>query len=173
MRRRLGSPIACVLPVVPFVWNFAPAPVAFPASDLCELIGTTDVFVVNEHAAFASGCFYPRICHRRFRRKLALDLSEGPAAASVSSRRGHAVRLRFIRTDFAKSQRRILSSLLSTRQALTTPSWDLRPPVFDEKLHSRLLSREPAMVASLACLVHGAQGGMPIRDSLKPFRTIH
>jgi ribokinase len=36
------------------VWNFAPAPPAFRAEDLSKLLGTTDVFIVNEHEAIAA-----------------------------------------------------------------------------------------------------------------------
>src|SRR5919112_3028096 len=36
------------------IWNLAPAPPSFPAGDLSDLLGTTDVFVVNEHEAIAA-----------------------------------------------------------------------------------------------------------------------
>jgi len=36
------------------IWNFAPAPPHFAARDLSNLIGATDIFIVNEHEAIAA-----------------------------------------------------------------------------------------------------------------------
>jgi ribokinase len=36
------------------IWNLAPAPPQFPARDLSHLIGSTDIFIVNEHEAIVA-----------------------------------------------------------------------------------------------------------------------
>ena len=149
------------------VWNFAPAPVAFAASDLSELIGTTDVFVVNEHEAFAAAAI------------LGFATGDFEEAGAYLSRTGGCICVvtAGARGAFAfhPDGTREMAAADPIKPVDTTGAGDTFVGILaaglGEKLPFKTALARACHGASLACLAHGAQGGMPTREQLNS-RTI-
>ena len=147
------------------VWNFAPAPVAFAASDLSELIGTTDVFVVNEHEAFAAAAILGFAAGDFEEAGAHLSRAGGCICVVTAGARGAFT--------FHPDGTREIAAADPIKPVDTTGAGDTFVGILaaglDEKLPFKTALARACHGASLACLVHGAQGGMPIREQLEAF----
>lgn len=142
-------------------WNFAPAPSAFPATDLSNLLDTADIFVVNEHEAIAAAAV------------LGPDTSDFREAGTYLSRADCiCVVTAGARGAFAfhpdGSQEAIRAEPIQPVD--TTGAGDTFVGILasglDENLPMTTVLERACRGASLACLAHGAQAGMPTRQQL-------
>jgi ribokinase len=144
------------------VWNFAPAPVAFPATDLSHLVDATDVFVVNEHEAVTAAAI------------LGCDTADVEEAGAYLSRIGGCICVvtAGARGAFAfhPDGNREIAAAESIRPVDTTGAGDAFVGILasglDENLQFKTALARACRGASLACLAHGAQAGIPTREQL-------
>jgi ribokinase len=143
------------------IWNFAPAPPAFPAEDLSNLIHETDIFVVNEHEAIAAAALLGR------------ETEDFEEAGAYLSRRGCiCVVTAGARGAFAFHSDGLNETVEAEPiQPLdTTGAGDTFVGILasglDETLPLTAALRRACYGASLACLTYGAQAGIPTREQL-------
>lgn len=152
--RRAGSRV---------IWNFAPAPGAFPREDLAALIEATDILVVNEHEALAAAAILGT----------AGADAEAAAAALAQHGRGHVVVTAGARgaTAFAAGGTRLHAAAPKIRPVDTTGAGDTFVGVLAAELAAGAdlagALRIACLAASQACLTMGAQPGMPDRATIE------
>jgi ribokinase len=143
------------------VWNFAPAPPAFAARDLSDLLGATDVFVVNEHEAIAAATLLG--CKTDDFRNAGSHLSGSGCLCVVTAGAEGA----FAFHPEGQSERAEAEPI---RPVDTTGAGDTFVGVLanglDEAMPFTSALKRAVRAASLACLAHGAQAGMPTREQL-------
>ena len=151
------------------VWNFAPVPVAFAASDLFELIGTTDVFIVNEHEAFAAAAILGFATGDFKEAGAHLSRAGGCICVVTAGARGAFA--------FHPDGTREMAAADPIKPVDTTGAGDTFVGILaaglDEKLPFNTALARACHGASLACLAHGAQGGMPTREQLNLLGRYH
>jgi ribokinase len=143
------------------IWNFAPAPPAFPATDLSQLLEASDIFIVNEHEAVAAAAI------------LGCDTSDFREAGAYLSRAGCiCVVTAGARGAFAfhPGGHHETVEAEPIRPIDTTGAGDtfvgILASSLDEGLPFTMSLERACRGASLACLVPGAQAGMPTRQQL-------
>ncbi len=143
------------------IWNFAPAPPHFAARDLSNLIGATDIFIVNEHEAIAAA------------RILGCETADFQVAGAYLAESGCiCVVTAGARGAFAFHPDGRCETVEAKRiQPIdTTGAGDTFVGILangiDEALPFRTALERACHGASLACLAHGAQAGMPTREQL-------
>ncbi len=144
------------------VWNFAPAPPAFPASDLSNLLEVTDVFVVNEHEALAAAAILGRGTDNIEDAGADLARTGGCICVVTAGARGAFA--------FHPDGRREVAAAEPIRPVDTTGAGDTFVGILasglDEDIPFGAALARACRGASLACLAHGAQAGMPTREHL-------
>lgn len=144
------------------IWNFAPAPAAFPASDLSDLIDTTDVFVVNEHEAVMAAAILGRTTTDIEEAGAFLSRTGGGICVVTAGARGAFA--------FHPDGRHETAAVAPIRPVDTTGAGDTFVGILasglDEDLAFSAALARACRGASLACLAHGAQTGMPTRGQL-------
>ena len=124
------------------IWNFAPAPSKFSATDLSDLVNATDIFVVNEHEALAAAALLGR----------ATDEFEEAGSLSVADRLhmrrdGRCTRSLCVSPQWSIARRSKRSRFSpSTRLERATPSSAFWPIASMRRLPSRQPLNEPAAV---------------------------
>ncbi|WP_445503272.1 ribokinase [Microvirga sp. G4-2] len=143
------------------IWNFAPAPPTFPAGDLSDLINETDIFVVNEHEAIAAAAL------------LGCETDDFEAAGAYLSKSGCiCVVTAGARGAFAFRPDGYSETVEAKpiQPVDTTGAGDTFVGILasglDEALPLTTALQRACHGASLACLAHGAQAGMPTREQL-------
>ncbi|MBL0405992.1 ribokinase [Microvirga aerilata] len=143
------------------IWNFAPAPSTFPATDLSDLLELADIFVVNEHEALSAAAI---LGHG------ATDLQE---AGKFLSRTGCiCVVTAGARGAFAfhSDGRCETVEAALIRPIDTTGAGDTFVGILasglDEGMSFTKALERACHGASLACLAPGAQASMPSRQQL-------
>jgi ribokinase len=145
------------------IWNFAPALPGFSSQDLLELLDATDILVVNEHEAMAAANL------------LGHTMKDCEEAGAVLSRTGGAICVvtAGARGAFAfyPDGRREAARAVPVAPVDTTGAGDTFVGILASRLDEGW-SFERALAqatcgASLACLTHGAQEGMPMRQQLE------
>lgn len=148
------------------IWNLAPAPPSFPSGDLSDLLGTTDVFVVNEHEAIAAaallGCKYDDF------RDAGAYLSEKGCLCVVTA--GALGAFAFHPDGHSESVKAEAIQPIDTTGAGDTFVGVLANGL-DETMPFKCALERAVRAASLACLAQGAQAGMPTREQLRTIRT--
>lgn len=143
------------------IWNLAPAPQAFPAGDLSDLLSTTDVFVVNEHEAIAAAALLG--CKTDDFRYAGAHLSGSGCLCVVTA----GARGAFAFHPDGRNERVETKSI---QPVDTTGAGDTFVGILanglDEALPLTVALQRACHGASLACLAHGAQAGMPTRKQL-------
>ncbi|MBZ6075775.1 ribokinase [Microvirga puerhi] len=144
------------------VWNFAPAPPAFRTEDLSKLLGTTDVFIVNEHEAIAAA---EVLGHTT------TDFEQAGAVLSQASQ-GVCVVTAGARGAIAcfPNGERVIAKAERIVPVDTTGAGDtfvgILASALDEGFSFGSALERAVRGASMACLTHGAQTGMPTRREL-------
>jgi ribokinase len=143
------------------IWNFAPAPPTLPATDLLELLDLTDIFIVNEHEAFAAAAI------------LGHNISNLQQAGACLARTGCiCVITAGARGAFAfhPDGRNEVARAAPIQPVDTTGAGDtfvgILASSLDERLSFTSALERACRGASLACLSPGAQSGMPSRQQL-------
>jgi ribokinase len=148
------------------IWNFAPAPPAFAARDLSDLLGATDIFVVNEHEAIAAATLLG--CKTDDFRKAGSHLSGSGCLCVVTAGAQGA----FAFHPEGQSERAEAEPI---RPVDTTGAGGTFVGVLanglDEAMPFTSALQRAVRAASLACLAHGAQAGMPTREQLGTARA--
>ncbi|MBM6584050.1 ribokinase [Microvirga sp. BT689] len=148
------------------IWNLAPAPPSFSAGDLSNLLGTTDIFVVNEHEAIAAAALLS--CKYDDFRDAGTYLSEKGCLCVVTA----GARGAFAFHPDGHSER-VEAELIQPID--TTGAGDTFVGVLanglDEAMPFTSALRRAVRGASLACLAPGAQAGMPTREQLGTTRA--
>lgn len=144
------------------IWNFAPAPLAFPASDLSNLINETNIFVVNEHEAIAAATLLG--CPTADFEEAGLYLAAcGCICVVTAGARGAFA----FHTD-GRSEKVAARPI---RPVDTTGAGDTFVGILasglDEALPLTTALQRACFGASLACLAPGAQAGMPMREQIE------
>lgn len=143
------------------IWNFAPAPPAFPARDLADLIDETDIFVVNEHEAIAAAGLLG--CETDDFEVAGACLSENGCICVVTAGARGAF-------AFHSDGHREKVEPKPIQPVDTTGAGDTFVGILasglDEALSLTTALQRACHGASLACLAHGAQAGMPTRQQL-------
>lgn len=143
------------------IWNFAPAPPAFPARDLSDLVDETDIFVVNEHEAIAAAAL------------LGCETDDFENAGAYLSRSGCicvvTAGARGAFTFYPDGCSEIVQAK-PIQPIDTTGAGDTFVGILasglDEALPLTVALQRACHGASLACLARGAQAGMPTREQL-------
>jgi len=143
------------------IWNFAPAPSKFAATDLSDLIGATDIFVVNEHEAIAAAALLG--CETAAFEEAGAHLSQtGCICVVTAGARGAFA--------FHPNGHHEAVEATPIRSVDTTGAGDTFVGILasglDEALPFATALERACRGASLACLAHGAQTGMPTREQL-------
>lgn len=143
------------------IWNLAPAPPEFPATDLSDLIAETDIFVVNEHEAVAAAGILGR------------ETNDFKAAGAYLSDRGcicvvtAGAQGAFAFHPDGRSEKVEAKPI---RPVDTTGAGDTFVGILanglDEALPFTAALERACRGASLACMAHGAQAGMPTREQM-------
>jgi ribokinase len=143
------------------IWNFAPAPSAFPPSQLSDLLAVTDIFVVNEHEAIAAATI------------LGGDTDDFREAGAFLSRSGCiCVVTAGAQGAFAfhPDGSRETAAAEPIQPVDTTGAGDtfvgILASSLDEGLSFTTALERACRGASLACLAPGAQAGMPTRQQI-------
>jgi len=143
------------------IWNFAPAPPEYPARELSSLLAETDILVVNEHEAVAAAAL------------LGCETDDFEDAGSYLGRSGCiCVVTAGARGAFAfyPDGHSETVEAKPIRPVDTTGAGDTFVGILasglDEALPLPTALRRACYGASLACLAHGAQSGMPTREQL-------
>jgi len=143
------------------IWNFAPAPSAFPAQDLSDLLEATDIFVVNEHEAIAAAAILGREISDLHEAGAFLSQSGCICVATAGARGAFA---------FHPDGRKDAVPAEPIRPVDTTGAGDTFVGILasglDEDLPFAMALERACRGASLACLAQGAQAGMPTRQQL-------
>jgi ribokinase len=144
------------------IWNFAPAPTTFSANDLSDLIKTTHILVVNEHEALTAaeilGCKTDDI---REAGSYLSGLSNNICVITAGARGAFGFHPDGGRTS-AQSES---IQPLDTTGAGDTFVGILASGLDEGRSFEAALARA-VRGASLSCLAHGAQSGMPSRQQL-------
>lgn len=143
------------------IWNFAPAPPAFIARDLSDLINETDIFVVNEHEGIAAAALLG--CETDDFEDAGAHLSRSGCICVVTAGARGAF-------AFHPDGRSEVVEAMPIRPVDTTGAGDTFVGILasglDEALPFTIALERACRGASLACLAHGAQAGMPTREQL-------
>jgi ribokinase len=144
------------------IWNFAPAPPAFRAEDLAELLDTTDFLVVNEHEAMAAVSILGQTAANFEEAGMILSRESGGICIVTAGARGAFAFHPDGRNETAKAE--------PIKPVDTTGAGDTFVGILASGLHEGR-SFESALAravrgASMACLTRGAQEGMPTRQHL-------
>jgi ribokinase len=143
------------------IWNFAPAPSKFSAPDLSDLVNATDIFVVNEHEALAAAALLGRAT-AAFEEAGGFLSRTGCICVVTAGARGAFV--------FHPNGCRETIEAKPVQPVDTTGAGDtfvgILASSLDEGLPITTALERACRGASLACLAHGAQTGMPIREQL-------
>jgi len=144
------------------IWNFAPAPSAFPARELSDLIDETDIFVVNEHEAIAAAGLLD--CETDDFKVAGGHLSgRGCICVVTAGARGAFV--------FHPDGRSEIAEAKPIQPIDTTGAGDTFVGILasglEEALPLTTALKRACRGASLACLARGAQPGMPTREQLR------
>lgn len=145
------------------IWNFAPALPGFSSKDLLELLDSTDILIVNEHEATAAANL------------LGHAMMDCEAAGAVLSRTGGGICVvtAGARGAFAffPDGRRVAAKAEPVDPVDTTGAGDTFVGILASRLDEgrtfEFALAQAARGASLACLTHGAQDGMPTRQQLE------
>ena len=148
------------------IWNFAPVPPVNGRSGMAELLGATDVIVVNEHEALSiaeilnipAGADYLKAA-------TALARDFGPTCIVTAGAQGaYAV---------SGDGTQVHAPASSITPVDTTGAGDTFVGVlangFAEGLEVGPAMERACAAASLSCLTPGAQAGMPERDALERY----
>jgi ribokinase len=143
------------------IWNLAPTPSQFPAGDLSKLIDATDIFVVNEHEAIAAARILG--CETGDFQVAGAYLAESGCICIVTAGARGAIAFHSDGRCEPVEAKRI-------QPVDTTGAGDTFVGILangiDEALPFRTALERACLGASLACLAHGAQAGMPTREQL-------
>jgi ribokinase len=143
------------------IWNLAPAPPQFPARDLSNLIDATDIFVVNELEALAAARILG--CETTDFQVAGTYLAESGCICIVTAGARGAF-------AFHPDGRCETVEAKPIQPVDTTGAGDTFVGILangiDEALPFRTALERACRGASLACLAHGAQAGMPTREQL-------
>jgi len=143
------------------IWNFAPAPSGFAATDLRDLVNATDIFVVNEHEAVAASALLGRET-TAFEEAGGFLSQIGCICVVTAGARGAYV--------FHPNKHRENIEAKPVQPVDTTGAGDtfvgILASSIDEGLSVTTALERACHGASLACLAHGAQTGMPTRTQL-------
>jgi ribokinase len=145
------------------IWNFAPVPAAFRREDLRDLLAATDFLVVNEHEAVAAaavlgfeGLAFEHATERLARAGnltcVATAGADGATMIDSQGNRAHFPASRVVPIDTTGAGDTFVG-ILATGLA--------------EDLDLATAMLRSVKGASLACLVVGAQPGMPYRHQLE------
>jgi len=143
------------------IWNLAPAPPAFLPRDLSDLINETDIFVVNEHEAIAAAAI---LGHETddFQDAGAYLSKSGCICVVTAGARGAFA--------FHADGHHEAVAAQPIQPVDTTGAGDtfvgILASSIDEALPFTAALERACRGASLACLAHGAQTGMPTREQL-------
>ncbi len=143
------------------IWNFAPAPSKFSATDLSDLVSATDIFVVNEHEAIAAATLLG--CQTAALEEAGAYLAQtGCICVVTAGARGAFA--------FHPNGRHEAVEAKPIRPVDTTGAGDTFVGILASGLDAALpfatALERACRGASLACLAHGAQTGMPTREQL-------
>ncbi|KLK92436.1 ribokinase [Microvirga vignae] len=143
------------------VWNFAPAPSKFSEPDLSDLVNATDIFVVNEHEAIAAAALLG--CETAALEEAGAHLSRtGCICVVTAGARGAFA--------FHPDGHHETVEAKPIRPVDTTGAGDtfvgILASSLDEGFPFTTALERACLGASLACLAHGAQTGMPTREQL-------
>jgi len=143
------------------IWNFAPASSGFAATDLRDLVNATDIFVVNEHEAVAAAALLGRETIA-FEEAGSFLSKAGCICIVTAGARGAYV--------FHPNGHREIIEAKPVQPVDTTGAGDtfvgILASSIDEGLSVTTALERACHGASLACLAHGAQTGMPTRTQL-------
>ena len=144
------------------IWNFAPAPPAFPPRDLSDLLNETDIFVVNEHEAITAAGLLG--CETGNFEEAGAYLSRSGCLCIVTAGARGAI-------AFHPDGRREATNVKPIRPVDTTGAGDTFVGILasglDEALPLTTALQRACQGASVACLARGAQSGMPTREQLR------
>jgi ribokinase len=143
------------------IWNFAPAPSGFPATDLSDLLDATDIFVVNEHEAITAATILG--CDTADFREAGAHLSRTGCTCVVTA--GARGAFAFHPDGRHEAVRAEPIEPVDTTGAGDTFVGILASGLEEGFPFTSALERA-CRGASLACLAHGAQAGMPTRQQL-------
>jgi ribokinase len=148
------------------IWNFAPVPPVKERSGMAELLGATDVLVVNEHEALAiAEILGEPVGDDYLKAATALARDFGPTCIVTAGARGaYAV---------SGDGTQVHASARPITPIDTTGAGDTFVGVLANGI-AEGLEVGPAMeracaAASLSCLTAGAQAGMPQREALERY----
>jgi ribokinase len=148
------------------IWNFAPVPPVKERSGMAELLGATDVLVVNEHEALAiAEILGEPVGDDYLKAATALARDFGPTCIVTAGARGaYAV---------SGDGKEVHASARPITPIDTTGAGDTFVGVLANGI-AEGLEVGPAMeracaAASLSCLTAGAQAGMPQREALERY----
>jgi ribokinase len=144
------------------IWNFAPAPPAFPARDLSDLINETDIFVVNEHEAIAAAALLDCAADDF---KVAGAYLSGSGCICVVTAGAHGAFAFHPNGHNERVEAKPIQPLDTTGAGDTFVG--ILANGLDEALPLTVALQRACHGASLACLAHGAQAGIPIRKQLR------
>ena len=143
------------------IWNLAPAPPAFLPRDLSDLINETDIFVVNEHEAIAAAAILDHETDD-FQDAGAYLSKSGCICVVTAGARGAFA--------FHADGHHEAVAAQPIQPVDTTGAGDtfvgILASSIDEALPFTAALERACRGASLACLAHGAQTGMPTREQL-------
>ncbi|MEZ0168166.1 ribokinase [Microvirga sp. TS319] len=143
------------------IWNFAPAPPTFPARDLSDLIGETDIFVVNEHEAITASELLGRTAGTLEEAGAFLSKSGCICVVTAGARGAFA---------FHPDGQRDRIEAKPIQPVDTTGAGDtfvgILASALDEALPLTTALERACHGAALTCLAHGAQAGMPTREQI-------
>ncbi|WP_046866497.1 ribokinase [Microvirga massiliensis] len=143
------------------IWNFAPAPSAFLARDLSDLVTETNIFVVNEHEAIAAAALLGRKTDD-FEDAGAFLSRSGCICVVTAGARGA---IAFHPDGHSETVQAKMIRPVDTTGAGDTFVGILASGL-DEALPFSTALERACHGASLSCLAHGAQAGMPTREQL-------
>lgn len=146
------------------IWNFAPVPALIERAVIAELLGATDMLIVNEHEAAAIAAIVGESAGDDYLKAAdAIARSFGPLCIVTAGARGaYAV---------APGREPVHAPGHAITPVDTTGAGDTFVGVFAngvaEGLSTDDAMRRACAAASLSCLTAGAQAGMPSREALE------
>lgn len=148
---------------VKVIWNFAPVPDGAERSTIAQLLGATDILVINEHEAISIAAMIGEAIGGDCSKVGGIIASSFDTICIVTAGARGAYAIDPDGTQIHALTRAIIP-------VDTTGAGDTFVGVFAnglaEKLSIEAAMRRACMAASLACLTPGAQTGMPSRDVL-------
>ena len=148
------------------IWNFAPVPPIKERSGMAELLGATDVLVVNEHEALAIADIVGVPAGNDYLKAatvLAGDFGQ-TCIVTAGAQGAYAV---------SRDGTRIHAAARPITPVDTTGAGDTFVGVlansFAEGLEIGPAMERACAAASLSCLTPGAQAGMPLREALENY----